>query len=596
MDIKAFLAKQSELLGEPATKRAWLEYHSRFNHQRTYFRFAPEYKNQVPIIDGKRHGKDVNLFKLFTERCFQLMRHGGECGMVIPSGIYTDMGSKQLRLMLFDGSTISGLFCIENRLGVFEDVHRMFKFVVLTFRRGGFTNSFPAAFMRHEVAELDSFPSQGAIEIAVELVKRMCTDSFSVMEFKSPMAIAIAEKMLKFPLLGDEIPNAWTVELHREFNMTDDEPLFKERPAKTRLPLYEGKLIWHFDHQFSAPRYWIEESEGRSALLPSKRLALAKAKGTAGLNVPAENEIVLDYQRYRFAFRDIASSTNERSMISAILPPGVFTGNTLNNQQPVAFVVDGSRIDQRPMLTPLEMCFVAAVLNSLTVDWLIRQKITSHVNMFYVYQVPVPRLSEAEVAVTLIADRAARLTCTTPEYNGLASAVGLKPPTHRAAVTDPAARAKLRAELDAMVAHLYWLTEEEFAQILTAFPIGPETTKQAALDEFVRMRESGEAAVFNPDLAKPAAAVVDPAKAVKDLIAAGESALVEFKSSARWDVKNSKPEKFIERIIVKTVAALLNTQGGTLVIGVEDERKVYGLAEDYKLSGGKGPHRFERLL
>jgi predicted HTH transcriptional regulator len=110
------------------------------------------------------------------------------------------------------------------------------------------------------------------------------------------------------------------------------------------------------------------------------------------------------------------------------------------------------------------------------------------------------------------------------------------------------------------------------------------------------MRESGEAAVFNPDLAKPAAAVVDPAKAVKDLIAAGESATVEFKSSARWDVKNNKPEKFIERIIVKTVAALLNTAGGTLVIGLEDDGNVFGLAEDYRLSGGKGRDSFENWL
>jgi hypothetical protein len=74
------------------------------------------------------------------------------------------------------------------------------------------------------------------------------------------------------------------------------------------------------------------------------------------------------------------------------------------------------------------------------------------------------------------------------------------------------------------------------------------------------------------------------------------AATVEFKSSARWDVKNGKPEKFIERIIVKTVAALLNTQGGTLVIGVEDDGKVYGLTEDYKLSGGKGRDSFENWL
>jgi len=102
--------------------------------------------------------------------------------------------------------------------------------------------------------------------------------------------------------------------------------------------------------------------------------------------------------------------------------------------------------------------------------------------------------------------------------------------------------------------------------------------------------------VFNPDLAKPAAAADDPAKAVKNLIAAGESAVVEFKSTARWDVKQNQPGKHIERIIVKTIAALLNTAGGTLVIGVEDDGNVYGLAEDYKLSGGKGRDSFENWL
>ena len=168
-------------------------------------------------------------------------------------------------------------------------------------------------------------------------------------------------------------------------------------------------------------------------------------------------------------------------------------------------------------------------------------------------------LSDAAFVPLLI--RAARLLCTSMAFDALASLAGLSPPDHRAGVTDPAERAKLRSELDAMVAHLYRLTEAEFAHILSTFPLVKDEVKQAALDEFIRMRDCGEAAVFNPDLAKPAGTVVDPAKAVKDLIAAGESATVEFKSSARWDVKNGKPEKFIERIIVKTVAALLEHPG-----------------------------------
>ncbi|MCS7069240.1 MAG: hypothetical protein NZN28_11510 [Meiothermus sp.] len=90
---------------------------------------------------------------------------------------------------------------------------------------------------------------------------------------------------------------------------------------------------------------------------------------------------------------------------------------------------------------------------------------------------------------------AARLICTTPEFDELAQAVGLDPlpaspggggGSSRYGVTDPAERARLRAELDAMVAHLYGLTEEEFGHILSTFPLVKEEVKAAALEEFRR--------------------------------------------------------------------------------------------------------------
>jgi len=103
------------------------------------------------------------------------------------------------------------------------------------------------------------------------------------------------------------------------------------------------------------------------------------------------------------------------------------------------------------------------------------------------------------------------------------------------------------------------------------------------------MIDTGEAATFNPELAKPGVATtVDPAAAIKDLIAKGESATLEFKSTARWNVKIAQPDTKMERVIVKTIAAFLNAKGGTLIIGVEDDGKVYGLHEDYKLCGNRG--------
>jgi hypothetical protein len=198
MTIKDFEKEQTKLLKKADVRAAWLEYQSRFPHVSLYFRNAPHYANQISVVNGKKAGTDINLYKLFLEQCFNLLKAGGECGIVIPSGIYTDLGTKQLRETLFGETEITGLFCFENRKMIFEGVHRSFKFVVLTFRKGGTTEQFPAAFMRHEVKELEQFPRNGALQISVELVRRLSPDSLSVMEFKNDTDVRIAERCCTF--------------------------------------------------------------------------------------------------------------------------------------------------------------------------------------------------------------------------------------------------------------------------------------------------------------------------------------------------------------------------------------------------------------
>jgi hypothetical protein len=78
--------------------------------------------------------------------------------------------------------------------------------------------------------------------------------------------------------------------------------------------------------------------------------------------------------------------------------------------------------------------------------------------------------------------RAARLVYTMPEFDDLAKEVGLK--NYKDGATDPAERARLRAELDGLIAHLYGITDEEFAHILTTFPIVAEEVKAAALQAY----------------------------------------------------------------------------------------------------------------
>ncbi len=70
-------------------------------------------------------------------------------------------------------------------------------------------------------------------------------------------------------------------------------------------------------------------------------------------------------------------------------------------------------------------------------------------------------------------------------------------------------------------------------------------------------------------------------RTVAQLIANDEDAAVEFKSTARWDLREGTKNKAMEDAVVKTIAGFLNTDGGTLLIGVDNAGAVLGLDHDY---------------
>ncbi|HEY9707323.1 MAG TPA: hypothetical protein V6D48_03880, partial [Oculatellaceae cyanobacterium] len=461
-DAKIFKQKFSKLLKDSKILQEYLKYQSQFPYISAYYRSAEQYKNQIAIVKGRKAGTDINLYKLFVEQCFNLLHSGGYCGIIVPTGIYTDLGTKQLREMLFTQSQLNTLFGISNERFIFEGVDHRFKFCLLTFRRGISTDSFLAAFRidpREAIhsSQLERFLNDRdeQVEISVPLVYRLSPDSLSVMEFRSELDITIAEKMSKFPLLGEKITDKWNLQLTSEFHMTNDSHLFNQQSGKGRLPLYEGKMIHHFNHQSGLPRLWISEDEGRSQLLGRT----------------ADTGQILDYQQYRFAYRSITGSTNQRTMVCSILPNNVFCGNSLNISK-----------RENNLISNNALVYLTAIVSSFVLDYALRQRVATQLNIFFVYQLPVPRLTEGDRYFNEIVARAAKLICTTPEFDDLAAEVGLG--SHQNGVTNEVERAKLRAELDGIIAHLYELTEEEFAYVLTTFPVVPEPVKVAALNAY----------------------------------------------------------------------------------------------------------------
>jgi hypothetical protein len=141
LDIKSWQNQRTKLLQDPEVQNAWLAYCSSYPHVSAYFKKSEQYKNQRSMMNGKSVARKINLYSLFIEQCFNLLSSQGRCGIITPTGIYSDLGTKQLREMLFCQTTLDKLLGLSNERFIFEGVDHRFKFSLLTFAKERFTDS-----------------------------------------------------------------------------------------------------------------------------------------------------------------------------------------------------------------------------------------------------------------------------------------------------------------------------------------------------------------------------------------------------------------------------------------------------------------------
>jgi len=404
--------------------------------------YRQEYHFQSTDANGRKSGGDLDLYKIFTERAYQLLKPGGSAGLVIPSGIYTDLGAKGLRTMLFDHCQLKELYSFENRgKAIFADVHASYKPILLTFEKGGKTKSFPCAFFLHTDRDLKK-----AIEVPtimnIEFVRRSSPTSWSVLEIKSPRDKEIIETLLEHPPISDMVEKD-ELKLQSAFHMTNDSHLFREGKLDG-VPLLEGKNIEQFTHKWKeAPtaRYTVLETNIMKNLKPEK----------------------IYHTGYWMAYRLIASSTNYRTFISAIIPPGYVCGHSI-------------AIIRMPSLK--ELCYLCGVMNSFVIDYFIRMKVSANVTMFNFLETPVPRLSSGKEFDEIVR-KTAQLVATTPEFDQLKKEIGI---SHGLANEND--RLLARAQLDAAVAKLYGISKEDLAYILEKFPLVDPKQKELVLSAY----------------------------------------------------------------------------------------------------------------
>ena len=164
--------------------------------------------------------------------------------------------------------------------------------------------------------------------------------------------------------------------------------------------------------------------------------------------------------------------------------------------------------------------------------------------------------------------------------------------TNRAILTQVANRTKSNREAKDYLAEV----KHNFPDALDgqSIPIDTRLWELENYEQFLQVRRDLLATQMNEFLNKiTTTSVEQTVMNVEELINLGENSSLEFKTTLRWDIKTNQLNKKLEDVIMKTIAAFSNGEGGILLIGVTDEGGIEGLHHDYATLGKGDKDMFE---
>jgi len=432
----------------------------------------------------------LNYFKLFVERDLEIIKEKGVINILIPSSFQTDEGGYGLRNLIVDKYNLLELYSFENRgykkiidnkeitVKPFPEVHPQFKFSIVSVKKEHDPDSnFNAKFYLLNPTELHTEP----ISYSTKMVKNFSPENLSIMEFRTDEDYVLCSK-----IKGDHhILKDIGVRFRREFNMTDDSKMFQKSKTEDNLVVYEGKMIHQYNPHFESERYYIDEIEGKNNLFEKKVKRLKRNLKISKDNIESflkGEPVKLDCEDYKLVYRDVGSSTNERTIISTILPQNVFTVNTLTHLINFYYKNKDDKIVQKH-IGYNQLIYLMALLNSLILNYYIRNKVSAHVSMFYAYELPIPTATDAQK--TAIIHKAFSLLSRndkTGAFDELGEALHVTPDTE----TDPI---QIRAALEVLIAkELYGLTASDWKYLTSTFVYGsPKSPTKQELDGIIRV-------------------------------------------------------------------------------------------------------------
>ena len=219
-------------------------------------------------------------------------------------------------------------------------------------------------------------------------------------------------------------------------------------------PVYSGKSfnLWEPD---TGDYYDSAEAERITTHLQQKRFSQHKTKSSAFAELPMAvlaDPATLPCRRARVAFRDVARASDTRTIVASLVPPAV----VITNKGPYLLQTRGESRDEAYML---------GLLGSMIVDWVARRTVEMSLNFHVLNALPVPDPGEGHPVRDRVVETSGRLAAVDERFADWAAEVGV--PVGSA--NDRDVKADLICELDACVALLYGLDEDDLAVLYSTF-------------------------------------------------------------------------------------------------------------------------------
>jgi hypothetical protein len=424
---------------------------------------------------------DPDLYKAFCWRFVNLAnRASGRVGVVLPRSVWNVRGSQPFRTEVFTRGEVADLTFLLNRGGwVFDDAEHRYTISL-------------ASLCRNRAAEDASLPLRGPYPSEDRYAKGILkeplrfpvsdvlswTDTAALPLLPTEQSGEVFLQLRKAPRLDSNLPDSWRVRPYAELHATNDKNLMKfadDRP-EGYWPIFKGESfdIWNPD---TGTYYAWADPEKVMKAVQRKRVNSAKLARSAFSEFSANwirDPETLPCLRPRIAFRDVTRATDSRTVRAALLPPKVF----ITNKGPFFLWPRGDEKDE---------AYLLGVLCSLSLDWYSRRFVEISMNYHILNAFPVPRPNRDEPLWQRVVALGGRLAAHDNRYRPWARAVGVE-----CGKLEGEDKEDMIHELDAVVAHLYGLSEDELRHIFETFHEGWDYTNrlEETLKHFRRRHSS----------------------------------------------------------------------------------------------------------